>query len=92
MLEEGGYLTSEQIENKKVYTITAEGRELLAERGEPTFKADPGMEQAFELKTAMMKLGAAVMDGARSGDEETVKRISDIVNQARRDVYSILAE
>jgi len=88
----GGYLTSEQIESKKVYTITEEGRKLLAERGDTPFKADPEMAKGFELKTAMMKLGAAVMDGARTGDEETIKRISDIVNQARRDVYSILAE
>src|SRR5262245_4261789 len=31
MLEEGGYLTSEQVEGKKVYTITEEGLKLLEE-------------------------------------------------------------
>ena len=92
MLEEGGYLTGEQIDSKKVYTITEEGLKLLEERGEPRFKANPKMAQAFEIRKSLMKLGAAVKDGVRDGDEETIKRITEIVNKARRDVYSILAE
>ena len=92
MLEEAGFLTSEQVEGKKVYTITEEGRKLLEERAAPRFEAHPKMAQAFEMRKALMKLGAAVMDGVRDGDEETVKRINEIISQARRDVYSILAE
>lgn len=92
MLEEGGYLTGEQIEGKKVYTITEEGRNLLKKRGGASFEVDPKMAQAFEMRKALMKLGAAVMDGVRDGDEETVRRIGEVVNRARRDVYSILAE
>ena len=92
MLEEGGFLTSEQVEGKKVYSITEEGLKLLEERGAPPFEAHPKMAQAFELRKSMMKLGAAAMEAARDGDEETVKKISDILDKARRDVYSILAE
>src|SRR3982751_3398034 len=58
MLEEGGYLTSEQIEGKKVYTITGEGLKLLEERGATRFKANPKMAQAFEMRKTLMKLGA----------------------------------
>ena len=92
MLEEAGYLTSEQIDSKKVYTITEEGLKLLEERGETRFKANPKMAQALEIRKSMMKFGAAVKDAVRDGDEETIKRIGEIVNKARRDVYSILAE
>ncbi|HQU86432.1 MAG TPA: PadR family transcriptional regulator [Pyrinomonadaceae bacterium] len=92
MLEEGGYLTSEQIEGKKVYTITEEGLRLLDERGARPFEAHPKMAQAFEMRKSLMKLGSAVMDGVRDGDEETVKKISEVINKARKDVYSILAE
>lgn len=92
MLEEAGYLTSEQIDGKKVYTITEDGLKFLEERGATRFEAHPKMAQAFEMRKSLMKLGAAVMDGVRDGDEETVKRITEIVNKARRDVYSILAE
>lgn len=92
MLEEGGYLTGEQIEGKKVYTITDEGRKLLDERGGMSFKTNPKMARAFEVRKSLMKLGSAAMDGVRDGDEETVRRISEIINKAKKDVYSILAE
>ena len=92
MLEEGGFLTSEQIDGKKVYTVTDEGRRLLEERGEKPFEAHPKMARAFEIRKSMMKLGNAAMEAARDGDEETVKRITGIINKARSDVYAILAE
>jgi len=92
MLEEGGFLTSEQIEGKKVYTITDAGLAMLEERGAKPFAANPKMAQAFEIRKSLMKFGSTVMDGVRDGDEETIKKISEIVNQARRDIYSILAE
>ncbi len=92
MLEEGGFLTGEQIEGKKVYTITEEGLKLLEERGTKPFEAHPTMARAFEMKKSLMKFGSAVMEGVRDGDEETIKRINEIVKQAKRDVYSILSE
>jgi len=92
MLEEGGYLTGEQIDSKKVYTITEQGLKLLEERGQRRFEANPKMVRALEIRKSLMKLAAAVKDGVRDGDEETIKRINEIVNKARRDVYSILAE
>jgi DNA-binding PadR family transcriptional regulator len=92
MLEEGGFLTGEQVEGKKVYSITEEGLKLLAERAAPPFEAHPKMARAFELKKSLMKLGAAAMNGACDGDEETIDRISEIIDKARKDVYSILAE
>ena len=60
--------------------------------GETRFKANPKMARVFEIRKSLMRLGAAVKDGVRDGDEEKIKRISEIVNKARRDVYSILAE
>ena len=92
MLEEGGYLTGEQIEGKKVYTITEAGLRLLEKRGEAPFEANPKMARAFEIRKQLTKLGNAAMDAARDGDEETARRIADIISKARKDVYSILAE
>jgi DNA-binding PadR family transcriptional regulator len=92
MLEEGGFVTSEQVDGKKVYTITDEGRRILEERGVAETEADPRRQQAVAIRQAMMKLGTAVMDAARSSDEETIKRITQVVDNARREVYSILAE
>ena len=92
MLEEAGYLTGEQLEGKKVYTITDEGSKLLEERGAPSFESHPKMSKAFEMRKSLMKLGSAAMDGIRDGDEDTVKRIAEIIDKARKDVYSVLAD
>jgi len=92
MLEEGGFVTSQEVEGKKVYTITDAGLALLNEHGERGFEPPPDMKQAFELRESVRKLVSAVVDGARGTDEETVKRINEVLNKARREVYSILAE
>ncbi len=92
MLEEGGYVTSEEVDGKKVYTITEVGLKLLEERGDNPFEETPGMKQGFEIRQSLRKLAAAVVDGSRGTDEETMKRIGEILNKARKEVYSVLAE
>lgn len=92
MLEEGGFVTSEEVDGKKVYTITDAGLKLLEERGESRFEETPGMKQAWEIRESIAKLGMAVFDGVRSSDPETVKKIEAILNKARKEVYSVLAE
>ena len=92
MLEEGGFVTSQEVDGKKVYTITEAGLKLLEERGEWRFEEPPGAKQAFELRDSIRKLVSAVVDGSRGTDEETMKRIGEVLNKARREVYSILAE
>ena len=92
MLKEGGFVTSEQIDGKKVYTITLSGFSLLTERRETAYEETPGMKQTFEIRQAIKKLAAAVIDGARDTDEETMKRIGEILNKARKEVYAVLAE
>jgi len=94
LLEEGGYLTSEQIEGRKVYTITETGRELLSERGDRPNWMDRGNrpQQLIELKEAIADVGAAVMQVARSNNADKVTRVREILNRVKREIYSILAE
>ena len=93
MLEEGGFVTSEEVDGKKVYTITDAGRKLLEERGERRFEeASPEMKEAFAIRESLRKLAGAVVDGARGTVEESLKRINEILNRARKEVYSVLAE
>lgn len=92
MLEDGGFVTSEQVDGKRVYTITDAGRELLANRTADS--EDDGEETApdsgHRLKVSAMKLGAAVMS-ARGSDDATVDKVREILDKARKDVYGILA-
>jgi DNA-binding PadR family transcriptional regulator len=94
MLEEGGYLTSQQLEGKRVYTITDSGRQLLAERDRPVDLMDRGdrSSQLSGLKDAIAELSGAVMQVARSSNLDRVSRVREILNRAKREIYNILAE
>ena len=94
LLEEGGYLTSEQVEGKRVYTITDSGKQLLGERDNPVDRIDrvDSQPQLIELKDAITELSAAVMQVARSGNLDRVSRVRDILNRVKREIYTILAQ
>ncbi len=102
LLEEGGYLTSEQISGKRVYTITEQGRQLLTERVQQEntdsprdafksfFKGKP--EGFMELRNQATELAAAVMQVARSGNVERMNRVRELLEQTKREIYAMLAE
>ncbi|WP_317996953.1 PadR family transcriptional regulator [Vulcanimicrobium alpinum] len=93
LLEDGSYVTSEQIEGKRVYTITESGRELLTNRASEGADPDDGdgePDPRHRLKEAAFKLGAAVMS-ARGADDATLDRIRAVVDRARKEIYAILA-
>src|SRR5579885_3204321 len=94
MLEDGGFVTSESVEGKRVYTITGAGRELLSQRGAGFADEDDSEERApwAELKRAGVQLGAAVMQIVREHDREKLARVRDILDRARREIYAILAD
>lgn len=99
MLEEGGLLTSQEVDGKRVYSITEAGKAELAERRErsggtaPWELAGKGWgEGLMRLRGAMAQLGAAAMQVGRTGDAEQVSRAADVLTEARKKVYAILAE
>jgi DNA-binding PadR family transcriptional regulator len=94
MLEDGGFVTSEQVDGKKVYTITNEGRVMLDNREPQEDDDEPRgpREQVRHLKESAMKLAHAVMQAARTGHPDIRKRTKQILDKARREVYALLAE
>ena len=90
LLEEGGYITGDSAEGKRIFTITDAGRELLAMQPADVPSGDD--DDGVDLRGSAMKLGAAVMQVARASDEPTQERVRQILDAARRDVYKILAE
>lgn len=102
MLEEGGYLTSTQEGGKRTYTITDEGRQLLAERAQKEDSDSPGNafknftagkpQEFIELRNVATDLASAVMQVARSGNLEHMKRVRELLEQAKREIYLMLAE
>lgn len=102
LLEDGGYVTSEQREGKRVYTITEEGRQLLAER----VQQEPGdtpwdlfkqftsakPQEFHELRKSATDLAGAVIQVARSGNSDRMGRVRDLLERTKREIYAILAE
>lgn len=99
MLEEGSYLTSEQVDGKRVYTITESGRRLLSDRHQQSdstntdhsFRQNQDSE-LIELRRTLTELNDAVTQIARSGNLERANRVCNLLVQVKREIYKILAE
>jgi DNA-binding PadR family transcriptional regulator len=97
MLDEGGYLTSEQVAGKRVYTITDAGKELLAERSaQSTSNTAPGIgnvpSEFRELRNTLNDLATVVMQVTRSANPERMNQVRELLEQVTRDIHAILAE
>lgn len=94
MLEEGGYLTSEAIDDKRVYTITESGQQLLSERQRPNREPMRGQSspELMELRKAVTELNDAVGIIARSGTPEQTNQVRDLLSNLKREIFRILSE
>ncbi len=93
MLDDGGFVTSVELDGKRVYTISESGRELLAghSAGRPAGPdADDDDDARGRARQSAMKLMAAMMS-ARASDDATLDKICVIIDRARREIHSILA-
>jgi DNA-binding PadR family transcriptional regulator len=80
--------------NKKLFELTEVGRAVAEKIETPPWEeitegADPGHAN---LRSAVGQLFAAVVQSGSTASPEQQKRIVDIVNNARREVYGILGE
>lgn len=100
MLEESGYLTSEQIEGKRVYTIAQSGKQLLSDRHEQSDSRHPDdrftqgkPSELIELRRTLTELNDAVTQVARSAMVMAMLRSSSVQGRlvADRFKYDLLA-
>jgi DNA-binding PadR family transcriptional regulator len=96
MLEDEGFARSVERDGKRVYEVTDEGRAESTRRieaaGGPPWErtgADTGLG---ELRDAAFQLGLAVRQLGAGGTTEQVERAAAIVNDARKQIYRLLAE
>lgn len=95
LLEDEGLITAAEADgSKKLFELTADGR-AAAEKVETApwdeinENADPA---AMNLRSATGQLFGAVAQSAHAASEEQQKRIIEILNNARREIYQILGE
>lgn len=97
LLTDQGLVQSEESNGRKTYSLTPEGR---AAAGDETTERTAPWESATSrdsgrmtaLPKAGVELAQAAAQVARTGDKEQVAQAVEILDEARRKLYSILAQ
>jgi len=95
MLEDEGFVTGEEQDGKRRFSLTDEGRAKVAEQGDtpPWEQFAQGVEpELLELRNAVGQTGMAVRQIATAGTTEQRRRAVEILTEARKKLYGILAE
>ena len=96
LLADEGLVSSEQVGERKVYSLTDAGREQAAtmdsgpEKWKPSRSWDSGINTA--IPKAGAKLAQAAAQVAQSGSAEQTERAVAVIDEARRKLYAILAK
>lgn len=93
-LEDEDLVRADEREGKKVYALTDHGREKVESSDEeaPWERfASPYSSGLMALREAGFQLGAAVMQVARAGSDDQAARAREVLDEARRRIYEILA-
>ncbi len=96
-LESSGYVTSHQEGERRTYQVTEKGRTLLEDRAADVtafFEAvsQAGEEPGDELQDALERLSGAVEQLAGQAKAETIARVRDLLDQTRKEIYTLLAQ
>jgi DNA-binding PadR family transcriptional regulator len=96
-LEDEGLIRSEEIEGRKAYAITEQGRAAVAERGADrpapwAQMSDEYSPTAHELGKLMREVAFAFAQVMRTGSESQMAGAREVLATARRDLYRILAD
>jgi DNA-binding PadR family transcriptional regulator len=93
-LEDEGLVHADEQEGKKVYRLTDEGRTAVEEAGRPPWERfDHHVDDDLvALRDVGFQVGAAVMQVARAGSSSQVVKTREILEEARRQIYQILAD
>ena len=96
LLSDEGLVSSEQVGERKVYSLTEAGREAAAEFASGPEPWEPRRSWRAEHSAALPKAGAklaqAVAQVAHGGTPEQSERAVAVIDEARRKLYAILAE
>ena len=95
LLEDEGLVRSEDVDGKRVFHLTDAGKAEAAKRGADTpapWEMGAGTEPFAEMKSLGFGVVTAVMQVVQSGDETQIEKAKEILAEARRSLYRLLAE
>ena len=95
-LEDQGFVRSVERDGQKLFELTDAGREHLSERSDhkPPWEEedDPRSEAVGELRSLVAQVAQAAVQVAQVADEQQMRRAGEVLTEARRAIYRILAE
>jgi DNA-binding PadR family transcriptional regulator len=93
-LEDEGLVRAEETDGKRVFHLTPDGEAAVAQRGDrpAPWEREGADGPLMDLFNTAITLRAAVMQIAQAGSERQVAAARDILSQARKDLYKLLAE
>lgn len=92
-LEDEGLVEATDDAGKRVFDLTSAGREMVtADPKSPPWERFESHESYAALRDAGFAIGAAVMQVARTGSEAQVVKTREILEEARRQIYRLLAD
>src|SRR3954468_3702979 len=93
LLEDEGLVTAEEVDGKRVFSLTDSGKEAVPERteGRPWEEGDEDSPR-FEARRELFRTIAAAKQLARADAEEQLTKAAEILKDTRRKLYGILAE
>jgi DNA-binding PadR family transcriptional regulator len=98
LLADEGLVTAEEQNGRKTYSLTEAGAEVAAEAAPAPWETTPAGDGARDhtrfsaLPKAGVDLAAAAAQVGRTGSPEQVQQAVDVLDEARRRLYSILAQ
>jgi DNA-binding PadR family transcriptional regulator len=96
LLEDEGLVTASDRDGKRTYEITDAGRteadERVAAQGVPWEAMDRGRVEQGGLRAAVRDVHLAAKQVGLTGSADTIERATEIVTEARKELYRLLAE
>jgi DNA-binding PadR family transcriptional regulator len=94
LLEDEGLVTPEEVDGRKVYSLTDAGKDAAPERTEGGMPWEQGDEDSprFAVRSELMRTMGAAKQVVRGDDDEQMTKAAEILKDARRKLYGLLAE
>ena len=92
LLADEGLVTSQEVDGRRTYALTDDGRTAAAANPAPSPWTDPASDGEADLQQLIQHLIGAVMQVQRMGSARARQETDRILSDARRQVYRLLAD
>ena len=94
LLSDEGLVKAEEVDGKRVFSLTDAGSKQVAERSDakPAWDQDEQDSDRHKLRAEAFRLRSALIQIGQTGDEKQVESALEILTETRKRLYGLLAE